>query len=230
LKSDIEQKGNKNSLEEAIRSVLLLGIPVVIVGDTVLHFPSDSLSLQSFLLYFYAVFLSSYMLNIFFYEYYIFPELHTLKPPPFDFLLLTAMFLSIRQFSLSYPDMCASLLWLGMFLLSLTIWEIFTMAVGLKTHFKECSSTLRPLAMLRHLFCALSYNFDRRIKHWDEYRYWLMLDSGLFIIVSVAYLWRVFANENIADAIFYWLIFSIGFYIGLFNVYRYRLVLCAVKK
>ena len=210
------------------RDLLILGMPAVIVADIIWEVQNDSP--LSFCVWLYAVFLSSYLLYIFHKEYHRFPALHQLKSYPFDGLILVAMFLSIRGFSRAYSKMSDCLLWLGIFLLSLTIWEIHTMSLGREKYFKASKASLSPLEMLRHFCRCALFKFDKRIKHWDEYRYWVMLDSLLFVIVATAFAWRAYTDNPVVDTEMRWIIPAVGFYIGVFNVYRYRLVLRAVTK
>jgi hypothetical protein len=214
---------------EATQQLLVLGIPLGIYSITLAEIISAGAGPHIFLKI-YGLFLGFYLLFIFLREYTIFGSLHALKSAPVDCLILSGMFFSIKMFISNGSDTRFCLLWLSLFLLSLTVWEIYTMIVGREEHFNAPLDSLSPLSMLKHLFRALGYKFGKEIDHWNEYRYWVMLDGLLFILVFTAFLLRTTINSNSLDVAIYWSILMAGFYLGGFNIYRYKLVKSAVVK
>jgi len=214
--------------KETILSIALMLVPAAILAEmasqilplvlTVFEGDWDSKLLSG-----YALFLGLYLFYIFLNEYWKFGVLHALKSRPVDFLLLAIMFMSIRRLGESAGSIVDAFSSLAVFLFALIVWELVTMGSGYRNHFRVAggSLSLRELAVL--CFSIQTLNADpRSATHWDEYRYWLISDSFLLILVVAG--WVVFSQTSgVPEFIPRVCICAVGYLVGAFNIMRYNI-------
>ena len=220
---------NQRRLTDAMQNALVLGFPILISGDIMLEIQKGSLFLV--IQYLFAVWLSLYFLYILFWEYYLFSELHALKSPPMDGLLLIGIFLSVRQFSHAGENVPASLAWMCLGLVWTIIWECYTILVGREKYFNASADSLKPLPMAQNFMNSLLYKSKKQQSvHWDEYRYWLMLDLVLLVPASVSVVLCKRIQSPELNRQIQWSLLSLCFGLCIFNIYRYKLMRASVAK
>ena len=215
------------SKENIVTAILML-VPAAICVDLVLSlYPSVSTSVgngrwDAAILSIYAVFLCSYMFWIFSIEYWRYTRLHNLKSPVIDFLLVVMIFVSIREFGKRTGEVREAFAALACFLLALVVWEIVTILKGIRPYFNADKKSLKLKELLSLLLVVLGFDVSpNETTRWDEYRYWLISDSILLLLVVAG--WLAFTLlRGIPDIVPRVCIFVVGFYIGILNTWRYR--------
>jgi hypothetical protein len=176
----------------------------------------------------YGLFLASYLYYVLFCEYAYFPAVHLRKSPALDWLIVGFIFASIRLFNLCADptDLRHAIWWLDFFLASLCSWEIYTMCrCGYFT--TEGRFWLPWCKLLREpLF---PFQSPSETSHRDEYRYWLLLDGTLFVVISLT-LFLFPTLPIIHPEIVMWTVTVAGTAIGLINIFRYRVVLRRTRR
>lgn len=220
----------KDEFEKNIRNYLILAIPlaffILIISEFSFFDPWNVLLLKV-----YAIFLCVQLLYVLYTEYIFFNELHRHKSPVVDLLLIAGIFVSIRLFSKNAAEIPLLLLWLALTLALMSVWEIFTMTCGYKVYFSENRDSKKISSLIKHLIKTITYKFDKNdLTHWDEYRYWLASDSILCVLTFLGYIFSPQLQSLLPDSAIQLSIAALAFYIGIFNMWRYRLVILKEKK
>lgn len=207
--------------------LITLGIPVGIVVALFLEIRGPHFSVWALTAY--TAFLGTYLCWIFGYEYALFADLHSLKSRPADTLLVAAAFGGILQVSRTAGAVDKSLLWLGAFLSVLVIWEAYTMLCGYDRYFgmRSAGAHFTILDLARRP--ATGEMSADRVSHWHEYRYWILLDGTLFLIVGAAWaasnhLLKVMSPGQINLSIA-----AIGCTIGVVNTLRHKVLVRRIR-
>jgi len=189
---------------------------------------NESLSIRSwdvFALNIYGIFLFTYMLSIFAFEYLWFYDLHKLKSLPIDTMIVGGTSVFIWRFIHQADNLTDCLLWFSLFLFFLVGWEAYTMKSGYRRYFKADRQTLSLASMVRHLFRVLFYRVKKEhMTHWDEYRYWITIDGLLCIVAFLLFLSSGLLEALISASAVRMLVVAFGFYFGIFHIWRYRIV------
>ncbi len=207
--------------------LITLGIPVGIVVTLFLEIRGPRFNVWALTAY--TAFLGTYLCWILGYEYALFGDLHSLKSRPADTLLLGAVFGGILQVSRTAGAVDKSLLWLGAFLSVLVIWEAYTMLSGYNRYFRIRSAGAHFAILDLARRPATGEMSPDRVSHWHEYRYWILLDSALCLIVGAGsaasgHLLKVMSagQMNLSIA-------AIGCTIGVVNTLRYKVLVRRIR-
>jgi hypothetical protein len=183
----------------------------------------------TFLRQFYGIFVFCYWNWILWHEYTWFSTLHELKSPGPDTLLVASLAVSLRSFILA-PDLVTALWWLAVFLGCACLWEIYTMQRGYKKYFRKQRSPLDANSWISLLGAPLLPFRVPIWTHWNEYRYWLVLDlSGLIVLVGMATAYTPHQSAESDSLLTPLLVLGLTV-IGLVNIFRYRTVLRSTKR
>lgn len=208
----------------ALQLLVSLGVPVAmfvtVIGDfakTSSTVSSDVLALKCYLIVLFFVFIW-----ILCSEYVYFNDLHFLKNPLLDSTLLVCGSFSIARAFESSKNLNDLLLWLCLIGIVLCVWEGYTMKCGYKQYFKENPDSLKIKNMLFH-FVRIISRFDLKtgLNHWDEYRYWLILDLFMAVIFFAIYIFKDYLGK---PSLVRYIIVVFGMFVILLNLCRYNLV------
>ena len=220
---NVSESGNgKLERRNAIILGLALTLPASAVKDVSFEFSRTVLTQA------YGVFLFIYIYWVFWHEYTAHLNLHRLKSPAVDMLLVFGLFFSIREVIAESKDLHTAVRWMVAGLISICAWEIYTMKRGAKAHF----GIGRKGRTFRSWFDLLSkptfsFHAPRKWSHWDEYRYWLTLDASILVLLTIV-LFLIPAYLGVESDLMVRLVLAlIGVIIGVINIFRYKSVIRA---
>jgi hypothetical protein len=164
-------------------------------------------------------------------EYRFYPELHDLKDEVTDACIVVANCVTMIGFSLSGHDFIKAIGWLAMYTASVAAFVAYTIKEGLVVYFKEPKESLEMFPMLEVLADAVLCRASKEdITHWNEYRYWLMLDGGLAVIFGLIYLtFKACPSVNSVVWIPRVIVVLACFYLTILNRWRYSVVRAKAK-
>ncbi|MBU4230802.1 MAG: hypothetical protein KKG88_10955 [Proteobacteria bacterium] len=221
MKPDQENKSLKISLYAGLPPVIFF--PFFFAGFLDKSFLNFTPSI--WVLKLYSLFLFLYLWDIIFNEYRNFYSFHIQKSLPIDMAIIILANLSLGLFTLLLSNLKLTILSLFFFLFSLSCWSFYGLKVGRRTYFKEDYSDLKFNKMIFLFVNSLFLNEDRKnITHWNEYRYWIYLDSILCLAVGLCYLSFDFLTEHFSLWILQSIIAVVGFYVGILNSWRHKVV------
>lgn len=205
------------------RSLVMIGIPACIAGNSCTDFNWTTLINQIFSLYVLGLFV--FFLVIAYFEYKINLNVHASKYLPIDLILVITIFICVRQFGKTSDTPITSLRWWCQSLLMITVWDLYTFRKACK-HGVFPKESLAIIPMLELLMDAIAQNFRvRKVTLSQEYRYWIALDGFCFLVFTGTYTTLTFLKIPM-DKNFYMISQAvIGFCVVSLNSYRYSLVL-----
>lgn len=171
----------------------------------------------------YGIFLFGYCTWILWHEYTAFATLHGFKSPVLDTLLIAGVAVSLRSFILS-GDLVEALWSLDAFLVCVCVWEIYTMKSGFRRYFMRSRAASNAQPWLRLMAIPLLPLKVPTWTHWNEYRYWLVLDLTALIVLSGMILVCSPYKGPELDRLPGAPLMLILTVIGLINIYRYNTV------
>lgn len=234
------QRGTLNmilskELKIALMTNLLISIEIVLGCKLVMDLMSAQAYSANFILTIfyitYAIVLTYCNFQAVIFEYNNYYELHQLKDELFDFIIMFFSCLFLLGFSFNSHNFIAAIGWLALYAGSLTVFVGYTISKGLTLFFNESNTQLQIVSMLDLLSDAILCNHSREdITHWNEYRYWLILDGGLAILFASIYFVLKY-NTTLND--FIWaprlLILLSCYYLTLLNRWRYKIIIAKSK-
>jgi hypothetical protein len=168
-----------------LTTLITIGIPIAIVVALFMEIRGPQFDVWMLTLY--TAFVGTYLCWIFAYEYVLFGDLHSLKSRPLDTLLVPALFGCILQASRTAGAVDKTLFWFSLALSIIVIWEAYTMVCGYDRYFGMRSVGAHFMTIdLARLSVSDEVSADR-VAHWREYRYWILLDTTLCMILGGAW-------------------------------------------
>ncbi len=191
-------------------------VAVVLVGGNRTHIYEWIIVLYTMIL---GVYLGWVLLN----EYVRFDALHRLKSRGIDTLLLGATYAAIFQASRSTVNIQQSFLWLGGVLVSLVVWEGYTMWKGHDKYFRITNVDTDGRKLRRGVVPSEPTNAT--LRHWYEYRYWVILDGALIFVAGFFWFATGGVLQIMTPTVASVITCVTGTAVGAVNVLRYRVVL-----
>lgn len=208
--------------ENQLTALPVLGVPALAIGALFFGIRGPDAHIWAITLW--TTFLGVYLGWVMAFEYLEFAELHRLKARSVDSLLVGFIFIAIWQANRNAANIQHCFIWLTVVLAMLVLWELYTMWNGYSAHF---NMSLVPSAgwVRRYRFVPIRSASSSTVRHWQEYRYWVILDGALIAIAGI--FWGLTGGlTNVLSAGVAGLIAAVtGTTVGVVNVLRYRVVL-----
>jgi hypothetical protein len=199
-----------------------LGVPALAIGALFFGIRGPDAHIWAITLW--TTFLGVYLGWVMAFEYLEFAELHRLKARSVDSLLVGFIFIAIWQANRNAANIQHCFIWLTVVFVMLVLWELYTMWKGYSAHF---NMSLVPSASWarRYRFVPIRSASSSTVRHWEEYRYWVILDGALIAIAGI--FWGLTGGlTSVLSASVAGLIAAVtGTTVGVVNVLRYRVVL-----
>jgi hypothetical protein len=196
------------------RNTFVLGVPTAVFASLLRDFSLELLRVYAVVIYV----LCAFVLLL---EYTRHFDVHKRKDPVLDALILGTASLGLRNFGVNANDLIKALWWVVLFQLSVCVWDFYTML---------CNNYLttgdEPWTSWLTLLVEPLFPFRRPVEtlHRDEYRYWLIVDTCVFAIITSVLLLFSSSLHMIPDVWLRWLIVTMGAVGQLINVFRYLVV------
>lgn len=216
-----------DSMVSHVRENQLTALPVLVVPVVVivaLFFGIRGPEAHVWAITLWTTFLGVYLGWVMAFEYIQFAELHRLKARSVDSLLVGFIFIAIWQASRNATNIRHCFIWLTVVLAMLVLWELYTMWKGYSVHF---NMSLAPRAgwFRRYQFAPIHSAPSSAVRHWKEYRYWVILDGVLIGIASVFWAFTGGLTDIFSPSAAGLIAAVTGTIVGIVNVLRYRVVL-----